>query len=224
MTDGARVSGGCRVRNAQDGAARERIAMVAFVVALVLSASAVPTLPQAYTAHIAFGECGNVGACQLPLDRRVTSTDGEAHEADAVHVLLGPKAGTDLNVVTTAAAQYQWDRGDADCVAQKYGFPIQSDWAWLGLNTTTGPTDAPCVTDPSAKCTVWQGPWPEQVTSEAKLWLRKGDVPDSLQMTCSMIPRNCTAARTLDCIAARPAIARLPSIRAPQWPCLHACA
>lgn len=152
-----------------------------------LALSALPALPEAYTAHSTWAECGNVGKCIIPTDHRVSSTDGETIMAEVMTILISKPPGKVSHYVTTTPAVYQWTDGQHDCDTQSYGYPIQGDWAWVGYNTTTsGP--APCVTDPSAKCTLWQGPWPEQTTSLVKLWLRPGDVPDSIEMHCSLFP------------------------------------
>jgi hypothetical protein len=66
------------------------------------------------------------------------------------------------------------------------------DWAWLGYNSTRGPKKDACPDDPSTSCELYEGPWPEQVTSLVKLWVRTSvngaASPASLEMTCSMFP------------------------------------
>ena len=161
--------------------------------ALFVGTSAtLPDLPAQYTATLYWSECGNVGACVTPDDHRIVSYDGEksllAIEAN------NSKTGDSFHWVTSEKIKYHWGPGSGNCIGDPNSYPVQSDWAWLTKNTTVGPKDVPCVTDPTKQCQVWSGPWPEQVTSLVSLYIRKSNgmgatsTPDHLKMSCALFP------------------------------------
>jgi hypothetical protein len=156
---------------------------------LAVQGAALPELPSQYTATAAFAECGNVPPCVKPLDHRSIATDGTSVMAEFMNVT---GTGEHLHEVYTPSHVYRWTDGATDCTADPYDYPVQADWAWLNKTTTKGPSREKCVTDPSKQCQVWRGPWPEQVTAEAVLWVRVDAdgtaMPDALQMTCGLFP------------------------------------
>jgi hypothetical protein len=156
---------------------------------LAVQGAALPELPSQYTATAAFAECGNVPPCVKPLDHRSIATDGTSVMDEFMNVT---GTGEHLHEVYTPSHVYRWTDGATDCTADPYDYPVQADWAWLNKTTTKGPSREKCVTDPSKQCQVWRGPWPEQVTAEAVLWVRVDAdgtaMPDALQMTCGLFP------------------------------------
>jgi hypothetical protein len=157
--------------------------------ALFVGTSAtLPDLPAQYTATLYWAECGNAGTCVKPGDHRVVSYDGEksllAIQANNSHT------GDTFHWVQSSTTKFHWGPGSGNCGGDPNSYPVQSDWVWLTYNTTTGPTDAKCITDPSKQCQVWSGPWPEQVTSSVSLYIRKdaAATPDHLEMTCAFFP------------------------------------
>lgn len=162
------------------------------VVLAALAAAAPPTLPDAYTATLTWGECGNEPPCTMPSDNRTTYTDGKTAMNHAV--LTVPSLGSVKyhELWTSTGKQYRWDDGESDCSENAYPAPVQSDWAWLALETTVDGGVVPCPYDANAKCHLYSGPWPVQLTSLIQLWLVEQPngppTPVHLQMTCSVFP------------------------------------
>ena len=135
----------------------------------VSAAASTPSLPSAYTATFDFAECGNLPPCAKPADTRVAYTDGKSRFAQVINVT---KSGDILHQVNSPTTVYRWTDGTSDCASDSCKYPVQADWAWLSYNTTIGPTTVPCVSDPTIQCQHYEGPWPEQVTALAQLWVR----------------------------------------------------
>lgn len=163
------------------------------VFALLGAAAKLPALPVTqYTATAYWSECGNVPPCVKPADHRRISIDGE--KAMKAIMMNTTKTGDVFHQVQHGATKYKWGPGAGGCTSNAYQFPVESDWAWLTKNSTTGPTTVTCIGDPTKKCELWEGTWPEQVTSDVKLTVRPaengehGPMPDHLVMTCALFP------------------------------------
>ena len=166
-----------------------------------LALTAVPNLPQQYVATATWSECGNRGPCLFPEEYRTTYTDGATIMAHVIQPVPVLKEET-IHVVEKDGVTFFWHAERRDCVDRDMGVPIQSDWAWLTKPTTVEGDNVPCPNASGATCRFFSGPWPEQITSLVKLWLRideaspadadeddvAGLVPHALEMTCSLFP------------------------------------
>ena len=160
------------------------------------AASALPSLPSEFTLEItAWAECGSGSGGTCGNETRTQYTMAE-------RVAEVTSKGWHQLVAGDEGKKYRWTDGDDDCSVDDYKYPAQPDWAWLAYNTTTDDGVVPCPdwkagTAGPAKCQLYSGPWPEQLTVLAQLYLRQDadadgrgaySVPHALSMQCGIFP------------------------------------
>jgi len=166
----------------------------------IVAASAVGVdVPVAYTARINKTECGEGpgGTCGSELYAFATDIAKQRSRYDFLHSDGSTNTSVhcgDLNLI------FSWDTpkggNPGPCTTTMFpsSFGWTSEWAWLTLNTTEdkGIVDCPRGKQSSnADCHLYQGPWPEQVTIEADLWLSEQGgkiLPLEQDMYCAILP------------------------------------
>lgn len=156
-----------------------------------LAAASVPGWPSAFTSHLTWMECGD--NCTYAPHPWTWHFNGTAEHVS--HWFFGD---TRLrHEMRNAGGTYDWFEGPGgsveDCKSAPTTYPIQTDWAWLNYSTTKEAAGTvACPDDESKQCRKFEGPWPEQVTADARLWLRKDAAgawsPVSLAMTAASFP------------------------------------
>ncbi len=147
--------------------------------------AAVPSFENAYTADVVWAECGSGQGGTCSNATQTQSFDGELEKQG---LFVGSSGFHDLKD-GKSEVEYQWNGEEHDCTSQTIEYPIESDFAWLKLNTTKSGGLVKCPNKLNRMCNYYYGPWPTQVTSLAQLWVYQDtNAPFKLMMECSIFP------------------------------------